>query len=481
MIPQSPTNTRVASTAGPARHVVCPAVLLLLLSGCNLAPKYLGPKNDLPTEFKTEGPWRTAKPSDDQDRGSWWSAFGDSRLAGLMKQAENGSPTLEAALHRVDEARALARADSAGLFPFLNFGSSAQRNRGTGTLQFQFAGGRTRTVLTTQLDLQYELDLWGRVRNQSRAGRARSEIAGSDYENVLLSLRSELAINYFALQAQDELIDLLRRNVALRQKTVDLARTRFQQGDIAQIDVAQAETDLNATQAEAIGLERRRAELEHAIALLLGKTPSDFSLPSMSLRSSPPSVPKSVPSDLLERRPDIAAAERTMAGLNAEIGVARAALFPSLTVGATGGRQSSFLSQLGQAPSRIWGLGPAALDWPLFQGGGAKGRLEAARARYDTAASDYRQTVLNAVREVEDALAGLSILKRQLAAQETTVKSASQALTLSQKRYTSGLVDYYEVLDSQRTLLQAEREATRLKGEIWVTTVILIKALGGGW
>ena len=461
--------------------LILPSVFAVALTGCNLAPKYFGPKDDLPTEFKADGPWRTAQPSDHESRGRWWTAFGDSRLNSLMSQAEEGSPTLESALHRVEEAQALARADSAGFFPFLNFRSSAQRNRGTGTLQFQFAGGRTRTVLDTSLDLQYELDLWGRVRNQSRAGKARSEAAEADYRSVLLSLQSELAMNYFALQAQDELIDLLRRNVETRKKTANLARVRFEQGDVAQVDVAQAETELASTESEAIGLERRRMELEHAIALLLGKTPSTFSLPHLSLRSSPPSIPKSVPSDLLERRPDIAGAERSMASLNAEVGIAKAALFPSISVGATGGRQSSFISQLGRASSRVWGLGPAAVDWPLLQGGGARSRAAAARARYDGAASDYRQTVLNAMREVEDALAGLSILKRQLAAQEATVKSANEALALSQKRYDSGLVAYYEVLDGQRTQLRAEQEETRLKGELWITTVMLIKALGGGW
>lgn len=457
------------------------SALVIALTSCNLAPTYLGPKTNLPTEFKSDGPWRTAKPSDHESRGRWWTSFGDSRLNALMSQAEAGSPTLESSLHRVDEARALARADKAGLFPFVNFQSSAQRSRGTGTLQFQFAGGRTRTVLDSSLALQYELDLWGRVRNQSRAGRARSESVEADYRSVLLSLQSELAMNYFALQAQDELIDLLQRNVETRQKTANLAKIRFEQGDIAQIDVAQAETDLSSTKSEAIGLERRRVELEHAIALLLGKTPSEFSLPRLSLRSSPPSIPETVPSDLLERRPDIATAERNMAALNAEVGIARAALFPSLTVGATGGRQSSFISQLGRASSRVWGLGPAAVDWPLLQGGSARSRTEAARARYDGAAADYRQTVLNAMREVEDALAGLSILKRQLAAQLATARSATQAVELSQKRYDSGLVAYYEVLDSQRTQLRAEQEATRLKGELWITTVILVKALGGGW
>lgn len=454
---------------------------LILLAGCNLAPKHLVPKPDLPAEFKTQGPWRTARPRDDASRGPWWSLFGDSRLNAMMKQAAAGSPTLELAMHRVTEAKALARADRANLFPFLTLNSSASRSRGSGNLEFQFAGGRTRSLLGTTLDFDYELDFWGRLRNQRNAGTARSESQEADYQNVLLGLQSELALNYFALRAQDAQIALLRRTVELRKTTVKLARERFKQGDIAQIDVAQAETDLASTEAEAIGLEKRRAELEHAIALLLGTTPSALTLPPIELGGAPPAIPSSVPTDLLERRPDIAAAERQMAALNAEIGVARAALFPSLSIGLTGGTQTSFPWKIADAPSRVWGLGPANVNWPLLRGGAAGAGIEAAKARYDQAAANYKSIVLVAVRDAEDALSGQSVLKRQAAAQEVTVASARKALELSVKRYESGLVAYYEVLDTQRTLLRAEQEATRIRGERYLSAVLLVKALGGGW
>ncbi|MEZ5387857.1 MAG: efflux transporter outer membrane subunit [Prosthecobacter sp.] len=455
--------------------------LLVLLPACNLAPKFLVPKPDLPTEFKTDGPWRTARPRDDVKRGNWWSLFNDSRLNSLMKQAEAGSPTLQLALHRVTEAQALARADRANLFPFLTLNGSAARSRGSGNMQFQFAGGRTRNVLGAALDFSYELDFWGKLRNQGLAGAARAGAQEADYQTALLGLQSELAMNYFALRAQDAQIALLRRTVALRKRTVDLTRTRFEQGDIAQIDVAQAETDLSATDAEAIGLEKRRTELEHAIALLLGTTPSQFSLPMIEISGTPPAVPASLPSDLLERRPDIAAAERRMAALNAEIGVAKAALFPTLSIGLNGGTQTSYFWKLADAQSRVWGLGPSSVEWPLLQGGGVRANIEATKARYDQGAASYKQTVLGAVRDTEDALSGLAILKRQAAAQDATVAAARQALELSQKRYDSGLVAYYEVLDSQRTLLRAEQESTRIRGERFLTAVMLIKALGGGW
>lgn len=453
----------------------------LLLPSCNLAPKYLVPKPKLPTEFKTVGPWRTAKPSDHANRGDWWGLFGDAKLNSLMKQAQTGSPTLELAAHRVTEAQALARVDRAGLFPFLSFNGSALRNRGSSNMKFQFAGGRTRNTLGGTLDFDYELDFWGKVRNQSRSGAAKAEAELADYQSALLGLQSELALNYFALRAQDSQIALLKRTVELRGKTVDLARTRFEQGDIAQIDVAQAETDLASTEAEAIGLEKKRAELEHAIALLLGLTPSQFSLPAHEISGSPPSIPASVPSDLLERRPDIAAAERQMAALNADIGVAKAALFPSVKIGLTGGTQTSYFWKLLDAQSRIWGLGPGTIEWPLLQGGGVRANIDATKARYDQSAASYKSTVLSAMRDTEDALNGLAVLKRQSAAQDTTVASARKALELSQKRYDSGLVAYYEVLDSQRTLLRAEQESTRLRGERFLSAVLLIKALGGGW
>ncbi|MFN0079569.1 MAG: efflux RND transporter permease subunit [Prosthecobacter sp.] len=453
----------------------------MLLPSCNLAPKFLIPKPKLPTEFKTTGPWRTAKPRDEASRGNWWSLFGDARLNALMQQAQTGSPTLELAAHRVTEAKALARADRANLFPFLTLNGSATRSRGSSNMKFQFAGGRTRNVMGATLDFEYELDFWGKLRNQSRAGAARAEAQQADYHNALLGLQSELAMNYFALRVQDAQIALLRRTVALRRKTVELARTRFTQGDIGQIDVAQAETDLAATEAEAIGLERKRAELEHAIALLLGKTPSEFSQPAHDMSGAPPSVPASVPSDLLERRPDIATAERQMAALNAEIGVAKAALFPSLSIGLSGGTQTSYAWKLADAQSRVWGLGPAAIEWPLLRGGGVRANIEATKARYDQAAASYKNTVLSAMRDAEDALSGLAILQRQAAAQEATAASARRALDLSQKRYDSGLVAYYEVLDSQRTLLRAEQEATRIQGERFLASVLLIKALGGGW
>lgn len=462
---------------------LCLPAILMTASGCNLAPKVATPDLKLPVEFKTQGPWKVAQPKDHETRGNWWRLFGDAKLNELMAEAEKASPTLEIASQRVQEARALARADRAGLFPFATVTNSIRRDRSSGAMAFQFAGGRSRNTILNQLDFSYELDFWGKNRNTAKAGALRSEAVEADWQSVRLGLLSELAMNYFALRTQDAQIALLRRTVEVRARSADLARTRFAQGDIAQVDVAQAETDHAETQAEAIGLERQRGELEHAIALLLGRVPSAFTLPPIPISGSPPSLPRSLPSTLLERRPDIASAERVMAATNAEIGVARAAFFPSITLGLSGGTQTSFIEKIADSHARVWGLGPAAVEWPLLRGGAVKANAEAeaAKARYEQSAASYRQTVLAAMRDAEDALTALDVLRRQSAAQDATVASASKALELSQKRYDSGLVAYYEVLDARRTQLRAERESTRLRGELFVATTMLVKALGGGW
>ena len=453
---------------------------LCTLGSCNLAPKYLAPKQKLPAEFKTSGIWRTAKPADHEDRGNWWKAFGDTHLNDLIQRAKAANPTLEQAMHRSEEAKSLARADRAGLFPSLGSSGSSRRARNSGAVAINFGGGRTITRNRLTLDLDYELDLWGRVRNTAAASSASAEAAQADYRSAMLSLETEVAMTYFALQAQDEAIALLKRTLTDRQKALTMAQTRFKQGDTAMLDVAQAETDLAATQAEALGLGKERAELEHALAALLGNTPSAFSLPSLQLGSTPPSFPSSLPADLLQRRPDIAAAERQMAAMNAEIGIAKAALFPSIALGGTGGTESSLVQNLATQAARVWGIGPE-LQWDILSAGRNKARIAAAQARYDERTAAYRATVLQAVREVEDARSTLLVYRDQLAALRTTVSAAQKTLDLAQKRYDGGLVAYYEVLDARRTLLRAERDLTALRGENYLAGVLLVKAVGGSW
>lgn len=456
--------------------------LMAGFTGCNLAPKEsaLGP--ELPAQFDSKGAWRPARPADTEARGAWWELFRDERLSRLLAAVESSNPDLQAAAFRVDEARALARADRSDLFPLLGGSGSAERNRSSGTLNSNFAGGRTRTSVRLTLDLSYEVDLWGRVRNQAKASAARADAVAGDQLAALLSLQGELALDYYALRAQDAEIGLLKRSVALRQRGVDLAKERFDQGDTARFELSQAETELASIRSQSIGLERTRLELEHALARLQGLVPGQFSLPSLPIDSAaaPPAVPKTVPSQLLERRPDISAAARRVAAANAEIGVARAAWFPNISIGANGGGESSAVSLLTSTASRVWSLG-TNVDWPLFEGGRRWANIAAARARAETAAAEYRSVVIHAVVEVEDALGALDVLRRQEAAQRATVESARKTVDLAFQRYEAGLVPYFEVLDAQRTLLDAEVDATRIRGERFAATVILIKSLGGSW
>ena len=468
---------------GGAFHTLSAVLLSVFgLAGCNLAPAPPALEPVLPAHYSSDGPWRPASPADDGPRGAWWKVFGDSRLAGLLAGVATANPDLEAAAKRVEEARALARADDAALFPFLSGTGAVHRNRSSGTLANNFAGGRTRTSVRLTLDFDYELDLWGRVRNQARASSERAEAVEGDRCSAVLSLQGEMALDYYALRSQDAEIDLLIRTVALRQRTVQLAKARFKQGDTAQIDVAQAETELASTQSESIGLERRRRELLHALARLQGLVPGQFDLAPipMDAEAQPPTIPSSVPSQLLERRPDIAAAARRVAAANAEIGVARAAWFPKISLRANGGGESSAVSLLTSAASRVWILGPD-LDWPVFEAGRRRAEVEAAKARCEVAGAEYRSIVLQAVGEVEDALSALEVLRRQSMAQQATVGAAQRTVDLAQKRYDSGLVPFFEVLDAQRTLLRSQQEATRLQGERFAASVILVKALGGGW
>jgi len=458
------------------------ALALLLLGGCSLAPTNPPPAMDLPGDYANSGPWRPARPADAEPRGAWWDVFGDERLSDYLVAVEQANPSLEAAAQRVEEARAITRAAEAPLFPFLGASGAADRSRNSGTLANNFAGGRTRTSLRLALDLSYELDLWGRVRNRAKATAARAEAEEGDRRSLQLTLQGDLALTYFALRAQDAEIALLVRTVALRRRGVDLAKVRFAGGEAARLEVAQAETELASTQSESIGLERRRQELLHALARLQGLIPGQFALEPipLDLDVAPPAIPKSVPSDLLQRRPDIAAAARSVAATNLEIGVARAAWFPQVNLGASGGGQSSAVSLLSSSASQIWALG-AGFDWAIFEAGRIRANVDVAKARSEAAGANYREVVLRAVGEVEDALSALDVLDRQSAALRTTVESATGTVELAQKRYDAGVVPFFEVLDAQRSLLRAEQELTRIQGERFAAAVILVKALGGGW
>jgi NodT family efflux transporter outer membrane factor (OMF) lipoprotein len=464
------------------RRGVIPVAGFLALGACSLVPHQPAVAPELPADFSGAGPWRPVRPADEEPRGAWWQVFGDARLARYLEAVERENPGLAAAAARVEEARALVRADQAALVPFLAAAGSVDRTRTSGTLANNFAGGRTRTSIRLTLDVSYEPDLWGRVRHQVQASGARAEAEEGDRRALLLSLQCELALAYYALRAQDAEIALLERTVALRRRAVELARVRFAGGDAARLDVAQAETELAATEAERTGLELRRTELLHAVARLQGLVPGTLALEPvpLDLGQPPPSLPRAIPADLLLRRPDLAAAARRVEAANAEIGVARAAWFPRVTLGATGGGQSSAVSLLTSAASQVWSIGPD-VDWAVFEAGRTRARVQAAKARWESAHAEYRGAVLLAVGEAEDALAALEVLARQGAALRETVDAAGRTVELAQKRYDGGLVPYFEVLDAQRSLLRAEQDLTRLQGQRFAATVVLVKALGGTW
>lgn len=456
--------------------------LLACLCGCQMAPRFAAPAIALPDQFSAQGVWRQARPDfGDGQPGAWWRVFDDPKLDGLMQRLLSQNLDLAQAASRVDAAREMARAAGAGLWPSASLRQSVQRDRTTGELAFQFAGGRSRNQIFNVIELQYEVDFWGRVRNRRSAGRARAEAAQADWHQALVLLQSDLAARYMELRTQDAQIELLKRTAQVREHAVKLAQLRQQRGDIAAIDVAQAQTDLLETQAEAIGLERRRMQLEQTIALLLAEPPGQFRIAAEAWRPSAITLPRALPAELLQRRADVLSALREVEALNAEIGVARAAYFPSLTLGLRGGTQTSFWQSVGDQNASVWGLGPLALDWPLLRGGLVRAQHRLSKVRYEQGVLAYRQSVLRAVGEVEDALGSWQIVRRQLEMQRRTQQQAALALQLAQKRYDSGLVAFFEVLDAQRTELRAQRELTRLEGESQAIAVLLIRALGGGW
>jgi multidrug efflux system outer membrane protein len=460
--------------------VAASAAACLGLSGCVTAPPVEKPDgSDVPASFKAPEPWREVQPADHEPKGEWWSVFRDAELSRLQKLSADASPGARAAFHRVEESRATVRIDRAELFPSVFTGFRGQEERGSDTAS-TFASGTTRATIALPLDLEYEIDLWGRIRRQVEAAEADAAAAEADYRGVLLSLQTDLALLYFRLRTLDAEKQTLDEAVAGRKKALDLVNARFKAGDVAELDVAQAETELSTARAEAIGLERERRQLENGIAVLCGSLPSDFRLKTAPLSRDPAPIPGDFPSDLLERRPDVAAAERAVAAAGARVGAAKAAFFPSVRIGGGVSLESRALNLLFSSASGAWGYF-GNISQPVFTGGALRARLDQKQAVLARTGEEYRLTVLSAVRDVEDALSAIDVLRRQAAAQAETVASARRTVEIAEKRYASGLVAYFEVVDAQRALLDAERGAVRLRGDRHAATVALVKALGGKW
>ena len=457
----------------------------LLAAGCTVGPNYKRPSVEVPSAFKEPPPagWKDATPSDAVSKGTWWEAFGDKELNDIETQAMVANPTLQAAMARVMQARASVRITRANLFPAVTIDPSAYRERYSGEREnppgFPTTAYTANTI-TFPLDANYEVDLWGRVRRSVESARAQAQASQADYENILLTLKSDIAQNYLSLRYVDAYRAILRDNLDLQQKALELTQSRHAGGVASGLDVSEAETLLAATQATYTGLGVQRAQFEHSLALLSGKAASEFTVPEDPRRLEPPAIPAGLPSDLLERRPDIAEAERQMASANAQIGVARAAYFPSLSLTGTLGYSSDNLVQLFNLPSTIWDVAASASQ-PLYAGGRISANLARARAAYDESVANYREQVLTGFKEVEDGLAGLRVLEQQEAAQNKAVASAKRTTEISTARYKEGLANYLEVIDAQRTVLDNEQLSVQLREMRLLTTVQLIQALGGGW
>ncbi len=453
-----------------------------LLAGCAVGPNYKKPPVLAPPAYKSEGPWRVAAPKDSFPKGAWWETFNDAELNAYEQQLLQANQSVEAAKARLDQARSLARVTSAGFFPTFNVDPNASRNRYSGNRPLVVTVGKPLTQSTYEIPfyLNYEPDLFGGVRRSMQASNAALQSAAADLYNTNLVLTAELAADYFSLRELDAELQVVQESVAIQQKGLQLVEDRHAGGVASGLDLAQQQTLLDSTVTQLYLVQQQRAQFEHAIAVLTGTPASTFTVPVRALNATPPSVPLGVPSDLLERRPDIASAERQMAYQNALVGVATAAFYPQLTLFGSGGVQSTSLTNLITGPSAIWAVGGDILQ-PIFEGGRNRANLDASKAGYSEAVANYRESVLTAFQQVEDGLSSLNALSQASTSQSAAVADARRALEIANNRYTGGVTNYLDVITAQSALLTNQRLATQLLGQQMVTSVYLVKALGGGW
>lgn len=468
-------------------HLLALFTTLPALAGVvTVGPDYQRPTNNVAAHYKAEslGEWKQGHPLDHVPKGSWWEIFGDEALNDLQRRAMEANQELKAAVARVDQARATARVARGELLPALDANPAWRRERYSPNQDPSF-GDITVNTFRAPLDLSYEIDLWGRVRRGFEGARADAQASLAAFHNVLLTLHADVAQNYFALRALDAEIATVHSTVTLRQEQLRLVRSRFEGGIGNEFDVARAETELATTEAEAASLARRRTELENALAVLVGESPTKFQLAALEEANKrwnpqPPTIPAGLPAELLERRPDVASAERQLAAANARIGVAKAAFFPVLRLTGSGGYVSGDIDNLFNWDSRVWSIGPS-LSLPIFAGGRNKANYRRSQAVYEESVANYRQRILVAFSEVENSLAGIRHLSEQAAAQQRAVTSARRAAELAAERYRGGIVSYLEVIDANRATLQTERLQAQLAGQRLTAAVQLVNALGGGW
>ncbi|HLZ43850.1 MAG TPA: efflux transporter outer membrane subunit [Candidatus Sulfotelmatobacter sp.] len=466
--------------------LLCCSALLIVASGCTVGPRYSRPAAPAPAPdaWKTQPPWEQAAPKDTVPKGAWWQVFHDSELDAYEQQLLQANQSLAAARDRLTQARSLARVATADYFPQVSVDPNAVRERGSGNRPLnglvQPVKPYTQSVYTIPFSLSYEADLFGRVRRNVEAANASLQSSAADLGNVQLVLTAELAADYFTLRELDAEYQVVEESVGYQRKGLDLVQRRHEGGIASGLEVAQQATVLDSTISQAALVQQSRAQYEHAIAVLVGQPASAFNVPVAPLKATPPSVPLGVPSDVLERRPDIATLERQMAYQNAQVGIARTAFYPHITLSGTGGLESSHISSLLSAPSLFWSLGADALE-PLLQGGRNRANLAATRAAYEQSVANYRQSVLTAFQEVEDGISNLSTLSQALTTQAAAVEDARKALDIANNRYVGGVTNYLDVITAQTSLLSSERLETQLLGQQMVSSVYLVKALGGSW
>jgi NodT family efflux transporter outer membrane factor (OMF) lipoprotein len=479
-----------------------PSLAALLLAGCMVGPKYHQPAatvqpppaayKELPVENPPAGEWKIAQPQDAMLHGKWWEIYSDLELNALEDQLNINNQNIKVSFENFMEARTIVTQARAQLYPTFGTTPSFQRSQSSANLKNNVgttgtAGGGTgtranvySTLANVPISASWEPDLWGRVRNTIREAQYNAQLSAADLENVRLTEQANLAVFFFELRGQDALQKILNDTVEADKKSLELARARYETGVDTQLSLVEAQVTLQQAESASTNLGIARAQFEHAIAVLIGTSASGFSMPYKPLSAAPPAIPVGIPSELLERRPDIAASERNMAAANAQIGIATAAYYPNLTLSAQGGFESSALQNLFTWPSRFWSVGPS-ISQTIFDAGLRRATVHQFVAVYNADVASYRQTVLTAFQQVEDSLATVRILSRQIQQQEQAVESAQQFLKLSQARYETGVDTYLNVLIAQTTLLTDQQQLASLHTQEMAASVQLIEALGGGW
>jgi len=473
-------TSSVAHHAGRAGRLLLLVTVLGSLVGCAVGPKYQTPTVPTPPAYKEIGNWKTAQPGDDKLDGNWWEIFHDQQLNALEQQINVSNQNLKAAVAQYQGARAALRYARADYYPTVTTDPFAMRERYSANLPASANRGLTFNDFALPVDLSYQVNAWGRVSRNVESYREQTQASAADLAVVNLTMHADLAVDYFAARALDAEQKLLQDTVAQYQQALQFNEDRYQGGLASEVEVEQARTILETTRAQLVDVGVARAQYEHAAAVLVGKAPADFTLPPLPLTTPPPPIPVGVPSELLERRPDIAGAERRVASANAQVGLARTAYYPLVNLVASGGLESGALASLVQGPSALWAVAGSAM-YTIFDAGRRRAEKDQAKAAYDSSVASYRQTVLSAFQQVEDNLAALQVLEHEAGVQATAVQSAQRSLNLSNMRYEGGATSYLEVITAQNAALSDEVTAVNILGRRMASAVLLIEALGGGW